>query len=68
MVRASRTTDQQIHSSLKEAGSEKADAGVCLLESGRVVALRNNAPFQHMAVNRMKTGLSLEPWTSHQTR
>lgn len=61
LERASRATDKQIKKSLQDAGSEDVDAGLYLLESGRVVALRNNAPFQHMAVDRMKTGLSTKP-------
>lgn len=56
--RASRSTDKQIKKSLEDAGSEEVDAGLYLLESGRVVALRNNAPFQHVTVDRMKPGLS----------
>lgn len=58
LERASQATDKQIKKSLEDAGSEGVDAGLYLLESGRVVALRNNAPFQHMAVDRMKTSLS----------
>lgn len=58
LEKASKATDKQVTQSLKDAGSDKVDAGLYLLESGRVVALRNTAPFQHMAVDRMKTGLS----------
>ncbi|KUI72581.1 hypothetical protein VM1G_08638 [Cytospora mali] len=58
LERASRATDKQLKKSLEEAGSEDVNAGLYLLESGRVVVLRNNAPFQHMAVDRMKTGSS----------
>lgn len=46
--KATSSTDRQVEQSLKAAGSDKVDAGLHMLHSGRVVVLRNNAPFKHL--------------------
>lgn len=48
LEKATSSTDRQVDQSLKAAGSEKVDAGLHMLRSGRVVILRNNAPFKHL--------------------
>lgn len=48
LEKATKSTDRQVEKSLKAAGSQKVDAGLYILRSGRVVVLRNNAPFKHL--------------------
>lgn len=48
LEKATSSTDRKVEQSLKVAGSEKIDAGLHVLRSGRVVVLRNNAPFKHL--------------------
>lgn len=50
--RATRSTDDNVKRTLKEAGSSKMSAGLYKLQSGRVVVLRNNAPFRHVKVDK----------------
>ncbi|KAG6359162.1 hypothetical protein INS49_012682 [Diaporthe citri] len=49
--RATRSTDDDVKRTLKEAGSSKMSAGLYRMQSGRVVVLRNNAPFRHIGVD-----------------
>lgn len=49
--RATRSTDDDVKRTLKEAGSSKTSAGLYRMQSGRVVVLRNNAPFKHIGVD-----------------
>lgn len=49
--RATRSADDDVKRILKEAGSSKMSAGLYRMQSGRVVVLRNNAPFRHIGVD-----------------
>lgn len=50
--RATRSTDDDVKRTLKEVGSSKMSAGLYRMQSGRVVVLRNNAPFRHAGVDQ----------------
>lgn len=68
LERASLATDKQVKKSLKDSGSEEVDTGLYSLDSGRVVALRNTAPFQHIAVDGMRIEASSKTWSPDSTR
>lgn len=52
LERATQSSDKDARKVLKNAGSADVEAGLYKLHSGRVVVLRNNAPFRHMEVHQ----------------
>lgn len=48
--RATQATDDQVKKSLRETGSDKVDAGLWKLDSGRVAVVRRTSPFKYTEI------------------
>ena len=48
--RAPQATDNQVKQSLREIGSDKVDAGLWKLESGRIAVVRRTSPFKNAEI------------------